>query len=105
MSKVYVVQENNHIDYSDAERFGDLVFLTASELKAVPGSLMNDKILDSIDSGLKGFSSGDYLVLTGNPAAIGYAFHRVASQSDVVNTLSWDKMRGVYKKLTIEVNR
>lgn len=102
-NKVYVVQENNYVDYSDAERFGELVFLTNSELKPVSGSLINEQITDLIDKKLERFTESDYLVLTGNPAAIGYAFHRAALAAPTVNVLLWDKMYGRYKSLAMEV--
>jgi hypothetical protein len=78
MNKVWVVQENNYIDYSDAERFGEVNFITRDEIKPIRGSLINESIMTRIDSTLEQFGEDDYLVLTGNPAVIGYAFHKAA---------------------------
>lgn len=102
-SRVYVVQENNYVDYSDAERFGEVIFMTHSELRPMAGSLGNEQIVERIDFHLKDFCAEDYLVLTGNPATIGYAFHRAAQRSDIVNVLLWDKMQGRYKSLAMGV--
>lgn len=103
MSKVYVVQENNHVDYSDAERFGELVFITNSELKPISGSIINERIVSDLGFHLKNYSANDFLVLTGNPATIGLAFHYAARASESVNVLMWDKIHGRYKHLKIEV--
>jgi hypothetical protein len=103
MNKVWVVQENNYIDYSDAERFGEVNFITRDEIKPIRGSLINESIMTRIDSTLEQFGEDDYLVLTGNPAVIGYAFHKAAERCDVVNVLLWDKIGGRYRPLEMEI--
>lgn len=101
MNRVFVVQENGRADYSDAERFGELVFMTVDEFKPVAGSLRNENIKDEIRSHLSSFDDSDYLVLTGNPIMIGYAFHyavrSLGGAGTTVNILKWDKMDNRYK--------
>jgi hypothetical protein len=107
MSKVFVVQENFRADYSDAERFGELVFMTASEFKPINGSLRNQAIKDDIKASLVRFTPDDFLVLTGNPTMIGFAFHHavgaVANKGGVLNILQWDKIANGYKPFQITV--
>jgi hypothetical protein len=97
--KVYVVQENNRIDYSDAERFGEILFLTADEIKPISGSLRNQTILASIRRQMEDFDpTKDRLILTGNPMVIGYAFHLALSKSQSIVVLQWDRFSGQYRE-------
>lgn len=98
MAKVFVVQENNKIDYSDAERFGDLVFLTVDEWKGVKNSLRDKNILEQVRTKISAFDPAtDYLLLTGNPIIIGYAFHEVMARSDTASCLQWDRFTNSYR--------
>lgn len=105
---VYVVQEQNRIDYSDAERFGDVKFLTAIEYNGMRNSVRNSQALADIRSGLAGFDpSLDYLLLTGNPIAIGYAFHIAMVnahnlKADKLNVLQWEREKGQYKHVVFQ---
>lgn len=107
MAKVFVVQENLRADYSDAERFGEVVFMTVDEFKPINGSLRNQIVKDEIKSSLDKFTPEDFLVLTGNPTMIGYAFHHaagaVADKGGVLNILQWDKITNGYKPFQITV--
>lgn len=100
---VFVVQENNRLDYSPAEEFGDVVFMTAEEYKPVKSSLRNVEILQRIRAMMRTFDpERDYLVLTGNPVAIGFAFHLAASRYNSFRCLQWDRFSGQYKQLMFE---
>lgn len=99
---IFVVQENQHADYSDAERYGNIVFMTSHEYKPVAGSPKNEMIKSRIRGHLSKYTPDDFLVLTGNPTVIGYAFH-IAAQAVVarggnnLRVLQWDKMTGAYR--------
>ena len=105
MPTVWVTQESNHVDYFDAERYGDLEFVTADEIKPMPSSIKNSRIFAEIDAALSKFKPDDYLVLTGNPATIGYCFHKAAEATggQPLNVLLWDRIRSAYRLITIEV--
>lgn len=107
-SKVYVVQENPGLDYSDAERFGDIEFITNREFSSVTGSLNNRDILVDIERSMGRFDpKRDYLLMTGNPITIGYAFHRAMLRADhaysgdrqPINLLRWDGFTRTYKAI------
>lgn len=101
--KVYVVQENNRIDYSDAERFGEVIFLTAEEIKPVAGSLRNIQILSSIQKQMEAFNpSIDRMVMTGNPLVMGYAFHLAMMKSPRIVCLQWDRFEGRYREFLFQ---
>ena len=82
MSKVYVVTESQNMDYGDAERFGEVSFITRRNLRPCPNSLINQDIKADIAHGCKAFNPDtDYLVLTGSPINIGYAFSEIRKNS------------------------
>lgn len=103
MSKVFVVQENNRIDYSDAERYGDVVFLTAEEFKSTRGSLRNEAMLTQVRVKMSGYNpSEDYLLLTGNPIMIGYVFHVALTKGKSITCLQWDRFTNNYKPVVFD---
>lgn len=66
-SKVYVTQEAN-VDYSKAERFGEIVFLTSQDLVNIKGSLLNANLLRTLRRNLGKFEpSLDWIVISGSP--------------------------------------
>lgn len=64
---IYCVQEMQNYDYSDAERFGEMIFLTHKEYNmSAKNSEMNKEILQNAVSRLANFNPDkDYLLLTG----------------------------------------
>lgn len=103
MGKVFVVQENNRVDYCDAERFGEVRFMTAEEFKPMSSSLRNANILEDVRLHMGQFNpETDYLVLTGNPIVIGYAFHLALLKSPAVKCLQWDRFNGSYREVTFK---
>jgi len=101
--KVFVVQENNRINYSDAERFGEILFMSVEEIKPITGSLRNANILESIRKQMEAFNPAqDRLILTGNPMTIGYAFHLALEKSQSIVCLQWDRFEGCYKEFLFQ---
>ncbi len=98
--KVWVVQESRHANYSDAERFGEVVFITHDEFKPIQGSKINDGIIQLVRIAADTFTPDDYLVLTGNPIVLGFAFklfYDKASKAGLdLKVLHWDRMRAQY---------
>lgn len=90
MNKVFVTQENPSIDYSDAERFGDVVFLSFREYSGLKNSISDKEIRAEIKSKLSNYNPlTDYLLFTGSPVLIGYAFHVAMNNAGSVNVLRW----------------
>lgn len=66
-SKVYVTQEAN-VDYSKAEKFGEVVFLTSQDLVNIKGSLHNENMLRMLRRKLGKFEpSMDWIAISGSP--------------------------------------
>lgn len=107
-AKVFVVQEQQHLDYSDAERFGEVKFMTRLEYNGLRNSLRNEQALADIRNGLIGFDSErDFLLLTGNPVTMGYAFwtamlKAMGRGSEKLNILQWDRESGRYKAILFQ---
>lgn len=67
MTTVFVTQEMPW-DFSDAEQYGAVEFLTADDLHNVKGSLHNERLLSSLRHKLKSFDpEQDWLLITGSP--------------------------------------
>ena len=101
--KVFVVQENPRLNYVDAERFGEVVFMTSKEFSPLKNSLVNAEIISDIQAFMKGFDpDNDYLLLTGGPVLLGYAFHLAISKRGYLTVLQWDGIKQAY--LPIQFN-
>lgn len=107
--RVYVVQEQGKLDYSDAERFGEVKFLTRFEYNGLRNSHRNKLVTSDIRLGLADFHPDrDYLLMTGSPVSMGYAFWLVmlkASQAghSKLNILQWDRESYQYRHIVFEI--
>lgn len=67
MSKVYVTQETDH-SFLEAERFGEVVFLTRDDVNNTKGSLHNEALFRTIKVMLRDFDpETDYIAPAGSP--------------------------------------
>lgn len=99
--RVFVVHESMNMNYSDAERFGEVRFVTNREWNPRRGSLSNDQTFEAIDRCLEEFDlRTDYVVFNGPPVIIGYAFHRLMATPRFrgfdLKVLTWDKRHNKY---------
>jgi hypothetical protein len=104
MPKVYVTQETNH-DFSQAEKFGTIEFLTASDLHNIRGSLHNERVLDEIRAKLNKFDPReDYIVIAGSPyvsAAVFIVLGLMGFRS--VKMLRWSNRDRIYVMMYFDV--
>jgi len=106
-SVVYVIQEiagsqagTPKINIMGASQYGKFKFLLPefSQMIFSPGPLIY-----KLRKGLKDFKTGDYLLLTGDPAIIGVACSIVSDITNgKYNLLKWDKQERKY--YPIEIN-
>ena len=95
--KVYVVKENPRLNYLDAERFGDVVFITDKDYTPMKNSICNQEIIKTIENYMSRFDPDkDFLLLTGGPVLIGYAFHLALNKKGYLQVLQWDNLQQVY---------
>lgn len=114
MATVYIVQEplKRHpghggveLKYSlePARAFGALKVLLSWDDVRHPTNM--SLICSRLRAGLRGFSADDYLLLTGNPAAIAAAAILAAQESQgLIKALSWDNRKLEYECLLIDID-
>ena len=94
---VYVVQEVPGINILPANKFGEL------ELLLPPGqiTLSAGPTVSRLKKGLKNYTEKDYLLLIGDPAAIGLAT-AIACEFNrgIVKLLKWDRQERQYYPIT-----
>lgn len=97
MAKVFVIQENPRLNYMDAENYGEVIFITTKNYSPMKNSLINAQVLSDIATSMVNFDPDvDFLLLTGSPILIGYAFHLAMIKKGYVHILQWDGYRQSY---------
>ena len=109
MGKVYISQENSNIDYTEAKKFGETVFVTDLEYSLVDNSLKNEKINERIEEVTRMFDPlNDSMVMTGSPITFGLLFHSIATKCKVlempVKILVWDRRIAQYRSIVLNIN-
>ena len=98
---VYVVQENPRINYTPAEKFGIVKFLTTDEYSPSQHSIRNKRILGDIIRGLANFDPDrDYIILSGNPIIMSFAFSLVLQRKGYVKALWYQSMDRDYVEVS-----
>ena len=99
---VYVVQEEAGRNILGARKYGDLQVLLPSNVNIV---LSPSPTVRRLRESLKNFSSEDFLLLMGDPAAIGIACV-IASECTVgkFSILKWDRIEKTYYPVNIQIN-
>jgi hypothetical protein len=102
MSTVYVVQEVHGRNILPAASYGTLeVLLPAGQVVLSPGPAVN-----KLRRKLKKFGSGDFLLLIGDPVAIGMAAMVAAEMnSGQVTFLKWDRQERAYYPVKVDLRR
>ena len=96
---VYAIQEVKGKNLLSATEFGELKFLLPPTENIM---FEAEPVVNRIHSGLRDFSDEDYLLLIGDPIAIGIATHYAAQHNDsYIKFLKWDNRE--YKYYTVEV--
>src|SRR5688572_17034997 len=80
--RVFVTQEQQ-LNYTNAESFGEVVFLTREEVSPIPGSLTNTEIMAEMTRKLADFDFDcDFIAPSGSPVVSGMAFLILGSMAD-----------------------
>lgn len=105
-SKVYVTQETDH-SYIEAERFGEVVFLTAGDISNIRGSLRNEALFRSIKSKLQNFDPEvDYIAPSGSPYVTAVTFLILGIMGHkVIQVLRWDNRNYNYIPIYFDLRR
>ena len=101
MAKVYVVQESPGKNVLGAADFGTIEILLSSDRQVTfsPGPTVHE-----LNQKLQRFSDDDYLVLIGDPVAIGIACAVAANcNRGRLKVLKWDKQECRYYPIQVEL--
>lgn len=98
---VYVTQEARGRDISDALAYGDIEILIPATEQAYSSS---DAVVFQMEQKLKDFNSQDYLLLSGDPIAIGLSFIFAArANNGAFKVLKWDRLEEKYYPISIKL--
>ena len=99
---VFLVQENPYINVLGAAEYGDIVVLFESGQQIM---FSPQPAIRKLKRKLKDFDDGDYLLMMGDPAAMGIACCIAAEMNrSRFNILKWDKKQQRYYPVTINLN-
>ena len=99
---VFLVQENPYINVLSAEEYGDIVVLFESGQQIM---FSPQPAIKKLRRKLKDFDDNDYLLMMGDPAAMGIACC-IASDMNrgKFKILKWDKIQKKYYSVSININ-
>jgi len=99
---VFLVQENPYINVLGAADYGDIVVLFESGQQIM---FSPQPAIRKLKRKLKDFDDGDYLLMMGDPAAMGIACCIAAEMNrGRFNILKWDKKQQRYYPVSINLN-
>jgi len=99
---VFLVQENPYINVLSAQEYGDIVLLFESGQQIM---FSPQPAIKKLRRKLKDFDDNDYLLMMGDPAAMGIACC-IASDMNRgrFKILKWDKIQKKYYSVSININ-
>jgi len=101
VSTVYIVQEMSNHDISGAMKFGQMQVLLPANTQIAFSSA---PVVRRLKRKLRDFNDSDYLLLTGDPAAIGLVCAIAASyNSGRYTALKWDRRERLYIPVRIDI--
>jgi len=102
--KVYVTQEVTTANYGPAEKWGEVKFLSVSEVSNVPNSLHNARLVATIRERLRDFDPEcDYIAPSGSPVITGIVFAILRERTSKFSVLKWNSRDGEYTVIRIDV--
>lgn len=105
MAKVYVTQECNH-DFTPAESWGDVEFLTKDEVSPIKLSLKNEALIDELSHKLMKYDpEEDFIVVAGSPYVAALVFYLLGRRGvRQIRMLRWSNRDRLYGPLIVNVN-
>lgn len=103
---VWVTQERQGFNYTDAEKFGEIEFVTSREYTLPMNSPGNAGIKVAIITAAAKFNPDtDYLLLSGSPVIAGVLIGNIIKKHDpkVIRVLKWNKRDNDYNPITIDI--
>ena len=98
-ARVFVIQEGNN-DYSQAEEFGEVHFVTRSDLRNIEGSKQNSQVIADLWRFKASYiPDKDFIVPVGNPVLIAL-LSMILGNGDH-KFLKWDGRKATYVPFTL----
>jgi hypothetical protein len=104
-TRVYVTYESDKMNYSPAEKYGDVHFVTGTDLSPMKNSHRNKEIEKDFKYFCTDYMPGsDYLVLTGSTVFVAWFMMKLyqACPNKPHKILRWDNISRSYQVYTIE---
>lgn len=99
---VYVIQEQGGKNILSAQQYGEIKILLPSGTQV---TFSSGQVTKKLLFELNGFSDDDYLLLIGDPAAIGIAVAVAAYWNNgKVKMLKWDRQERTYYPISINIH-
>lgn len=90
------------MDYSAAERYGDVQFVLTVEPSKHDGSTINEHVAEELARMAMLYRENeDYIVLTGSPVAIFMAGAAIAAAGKAARMLVWNRKTAVYRPISL----
>lgn len=99
MPRVFVTHVGNGMDFSKAERFGELVYLAQHKINI----LHPTTVAGTMAAGLEDFHEEDFLCLAGNVLAVFFAGLYLPDTVKRLQLLVWDQREQDYMVRTVSV--
>lgn len=98
--RVFVLQDDGTKNLVPAMQFGSLEIMLSGRISTYATA----PIIDAIKRALKTFTPHDYLLLIGDPLAIGAATAYASYKNGgIVKVLKWDRQERTYYALTMDL--
>lgn len=102
--RVYITQEVQTANYGPAEGFGEVTFITASELSHLRNSAHNRKLIALIREKLRDFHPNvDFIAPSGSPIITGLVFAVLREKTERFQVLKWNARDQMYVPLFIDI--
>ena len=106
MPTVWVTQDRPGFNYADAERFGDIQFVTDREFTIPMHAPGNARVRSAILEAVSKFNPDeDSLLLSGSPVVAGVIIGKIVAKyaPKFIRVVKWDNRATAYSSLDIEV--
>ena len=101
MPKVYIVQEMHNHNYTPAGQFGELETLLPPNRQIMFNS---QPVVLKLRDRLREFSDEDYILASGDPAAIGLVCAIAAERNHgKFKMLKWDRQSSCYYEVSLDI--
>ena len=95
---VWLVNKGNHINYSDAERFGAIVPLTSGRVNI----FQTDNLVTTLSGALTEAKKDDFVLLSGSAFLNSLVVHYFLKKFSIVKALIYEGNNQRYKVLTVQ---